>query len=145
MPDPITGTRLNDLAGYISPICFDVPPAYAPENMLDRLIAMAEATGQAPVVNHKPDQSGLRQLMGRVVDTTGNRSKMKGVNMKNVKSLKKMKKQVQKANKNTKKNPGNQQNQGPARRNGKTDAQEMSSTNDREFFFLPCAQMEMDD
>ncbi|KAF7974311.1 hypothetical protein HWV62_12472 [Athelia sp. TMB] len=135
--DTVTCHRLNDLAGSIAPVCFDVPPARAPENSIDRLLAMAESSGHLPAVNPNADKGGFKMIMGRAGDTAKNRTKMKGmgINMKDIKSLKKMRKQAVKVGKNAKKESDaakGQQNakKGPVRRNGKSDAQEMLATDD---------------
>lgn len=137
--DTVTCHRLNDLAGSIAPVCFDVPPARAPENSIDRLLAMAESSGHLPAVNPNADKGGFKMIMGRAGDTAKNRTKMKGmgINMKDIKSLKKMRKQAVKVGKNAKKESDAAKGQrnakkGPVRRNGKSDAQEMLATDDRE-------------
>ena len=143
--DTVTCHRLNDLAGSIAPVCFDVPPARAPENSIDRLLAMAESSGHLPAVNPNADKGGFKMIMGRAGDTAKNRTKMKGmgINMKDIKSLKKMRKQAVKVGKNAKKESDaakGQQNakKGPVRRNGKSDAQEMLATDDRELLLCSC-------
>lgn len=149
--DNVTCNRLNDLSGSIAPICFDVPPARSPENSIDRLLAMAESSGQLPSVSANGDKAGFKQIMGRVGDTTKNRTKLKGagINVKDVKNLKKMRKQAVKAGKNTMKEdmvvtstgkqvPKKQKNvkdKGPVRRNGKSDAQEMMASEERTSLF----------